>query len=149
MELALPLLLGGSAATVGYGWLMSHKVSLAGPIIMLFILGYCLIAGTQPLNVLLVDIYPGKPAAATAANNVIRCLLGAAASAAILPMSDAMGYGGAYTVLGGIFFLASIGPVFTMKFGIQWRAAKKDKANRKKMEKEAKAMRKREAQGDN
>lgn len=47
MEIALPLLFGGAGSTIGYGWLMNHKVSLAGPIIMLFILGYCLIAASQ------------------------------------------------------------------------------------------------------
>ena len=47
MQIALPLLLGGAGATMGYGWLMDHRVSLAGPIIMLFILGYCLIAASQ------------------------------------------------------------------------------------------------------
>lgn len=47
MQIALPLLLGGAGSTIGYGWLMDHKVPLAGPIIMLFILGYCLIAASQ------------------------------------------------------------------------------------------------------
>lgn len=93
LEVALPALLAGAAAVIGYGWLMQYPTSLAGPIIMLFLLGYCLISGFQCLNVLTVDIFPGRPAAATAANNVIRCLLGAAASAAISPMSQAMGYG--------------------------------------------------------
>ena len=93
MQIALPLLLTGAVAIIGYGWMLSHKISLAGPAIMLFILGYCLSAGFQVLNVLMVDIYPGKPATATAASNVTRCLLGAAASAAITPMSEAIGNG--------------------------------------------------------
>lgn len=133
------MLLFGSAAIIGYGWMMNHHISLAGPIIMLFILGYCLIAGTQCLNVLMVDIHPGKPATATAANNVVRCLLGAAASAAILPMSAAMGTGWAYTILALLFVVSSTGPILTMKYGIQWRRAKKEKSERKKRAKEAKA----------
>ena len=138
MEICLPQLLFASAAIIGYGWMMNHHISLAGPVIMLFILGYCLIAGTQCLNVLMIDIYPGKPATATAANNVVRCLLGAAASAAILPMSEAMGNGWAYTVLALLFVVCSIGPAFTMKYGIQWRRAKKEKAEQKKKAKDAK-----------
>jgi hypothetical protein len=149
MEVCLPQLWFGSAAIVGYGWLLGHKVSLAGPIIMLFILGYCLIAGTQALNVLMVDIYPGKPATATAANNVVRCLLGAAASAAIVPMSEAMGNGWAYTLLAVLFVVSSVGPALTMKYGIKWRKAKKDKSERKKKAKEAKAERRRQDQGEN
>lgn len=93
MQIAIPMWFLAAAGIIGYGWMMTHRISLAGPIIMLFLFGYCLIAGYQVLNVLMVDIYPGQPATATAANNVVRCLLGAAASAAIEPMSRAMGNG--------------------------------------------------------
>ena len=148
MQICVPQLLFSSTGVVGYGWMMDHHISLAGPIIMLFICGYCLIAGTQALNVVMVDIYPGKPATATAANNVVRCLLGAAASAAIVPMSDAMGNGWAYTIIGLLFAVASIGPVYTMKYGIKWRRSKKEKADRKKKEREAKAEHNRELRGD-
>lgn len=54
LEIGLPMFLFGAAATIGYGWMMDHKISLAGPVIMLFILGYCVIAGTQVLMVLMV-----------------------------------------------------------------------------------------------
>lgn len=47
LEISLPLLLTASLSVIGYGWLMDHKVSLAGPIIMLFTMGYSLIAGFQ------------------------------------------------------------------------------------------------------
>ena len=144
MQICLPQLFFGSATIIGYGWMLGHKVSLAGPIIMLFVAGYCLIAGTQALNVLMVDIYPGKPATATAANNVVRCLLGAAASAAIVPMSDAMGDGWAYTLLALLFVISSVGPAMTMRYGIKWRKAKKDKSERRKAAKEAKAELKRQ-----
>ena len=49
LEIGLPLLIGGAVSTIGYGWLIDHKVSLAGPVIMLFVMGYCLIASTQTL----------------------------------------------------------------------------------------------------
>lgn len=90
----------------------------------------------------MVDIYPGKPATATAANNVVRCLLGAAATAAIGPMTDALGIGWAYTILALLFIISSAGPVATMKYGIEWRRAKKAKAERKKEAKAERAERK-------
>ena len=96
----------------------------------------------------MVDIYPGKPATATAANNVVRCLLGAAASAAILPMSKAMGKGWAYTLLALLFVVASLGPAFTMKYGIKWRKDKKEKSERKQQAKEAKAEHRDQNPGD-
>ncbi|WPH00569.1 Hypothetical protein R9X50_00339900 [Acrodontium crateriforme] len=138
LQIGVPLLLMGATAVVGYGWMMDHHVSLAGPVIILFILGYTLIAGFQCLNVLMVDIYPGQPATATAANNVTRCLLGAAASAAIGPLANAVGNGWAYTILAGFFYLASIGPLMSMKYGMQWRKAKKEKLELKRLAKEAK-----------
>lgn len=95
----------------------------------------------------MVDIYPGKPATATAANNVVRCLLGAAATAAIGPMTDALGTGWAYTILALLFMMSSLGPIATMKYGIGWRQAKKEKTERKKQAKEDKARRKRALQG--
>lgn len=87
----------------------------------------------------MVDIYPGKPATATAANNVVRCLLGAAATAAIGPMTEALSTGWAYTILALLFVISSAGPAATMKYGIQWRKAKKEKADRKKQAKAEKA----------
>ena len=52
-----------------------------------------LIGVSEVLNVLLVDIYPGQPATVTAANNLVRCLLGAAATAVIKPMINVIGTG--------------------------------------------------------
>ncbi|KAF2487046.1 major facilitator superfamily domain-containing protein [Neohortaea acidophila] len=138
MEIGLPIMLLGAVAVVGYGWLLDAKVSVAGPIIMLFILGYCLIAGSQALITLMVDIYPGKPATATAANNVVRCLLGAAATAAIGPMTNAIGNGWSYTILAVLFMASATGPLVTMKYGVKWRRAKKEKKERRRREREEK-----------
>ncbi|QIW95921.1 hypothetical protein AMS68_001439 [Peltaster fructicola] len=132
LEVGLPMLLFTAAVIIGYGWMMIHKISLAGPVIMLFLSGFCLIAGSQTLMVLMVDIYPGRPAAATAANNVARCLLGAGATAAIQPMSTSLGYGWAYTILSVIFLLSTPSLIVVMKYGIEWRKRAKTSAERKK-----------------
>jgi hypothetical protein len=130
------MLLGGAVSVIGYGWMLNHQhISLAGPIVMLFLLGYCLVAGFQVLNVLMLDIYPGQPAVATAANNVFRCLLGAAASAAITPMSNAIGNGGAYTILAAFFLLSCLGPLASVRYGVRWRRVKREKAERRLREK--------------
>jgi len=139
LQITLPLMFGAAVATIGYGWLINQKVSLAGPILMLFVLGYTFIAASQCLTTLLIDIYPGKPATATAANNVCRCCLGAAATAAIGPMSDALGNGWAYTILALLFVVSSIGTLFVMKHGIKWRKAKKVREENKQLAKAQKA----------
>lgn len=137
LELALPFFLVAAASVLGYGWTLEHKLSLAAPAILLFVFGYTMIASSQCLTILMVDIYPGQPATATAANNVVRCLLGAAASAAIGPMSQAMGKGWAYTLLGSVFGLATLGPLACMRYGVGWRQAKREKARRRGKEREA------------
>ncbi|KAK5678837.1 hypothetical protein LTS10_008492 [Elasticomyces elasticus] len=137
IQIALPLFVLAAVSQIGYGWMMDHKISLAGPVIMLLLFGYCLIGAIQTLNILIIDIYPGQPATATAANNVTRCLIGAAATAAILPMSEALGNGLAYTILSLLFLVSCAGPIASMKYGIQWRRAKKAKAERKRKAKEA------------
>ena len=112
----------GILAVIGYGWMLqAGKISLAGPILMLTLLGYCLIAAQQSLNVLMVDLWPGKAAASTAANNLVRCLLGAGASAAIEPMRKAMGYGWGYRVLGFLGLATAPSLLLMMMFGVKWR----------------------------
>ncbi|KAK3614690.1 hypothetical protein LTR56_022203 [Elasticomyces elasticus] len=138
IQIALPLFVLAAVSQIGYGWMMDHKISLAGPVIMLLLFGYCLIGAIQTLNILIIDIYPGQPATATAANNVTRCLIGAAATAAILPMSEALGNGLAYTILSLLFLVSCAGPIASMKYGIQWRRAKKAKAESKRKAKEVK-----------
>ncbi|KAK9311665.1 hypothetical protein V1524DRAFT_441669 [Lipomyces starkeyi] len=98
LQVALPLFYLGTVSVLAYGWVMNYKVNLAGPIILLFFMGYSLTAAFQVLNILMVDIYPGKPATATAASNLVRCELGAFASAVIVPMSNAMRRGWAYSL---------------------------------------------------
>lgn len=126
-EIGLPCLLLGALTTIGYGFMLDYQISIAGPVVMLFLLGYALVAGFQVLNVLLVDLFPSKATSATAASNVVRCLLGAAASAAILPMTDALGNGWAYTILALIFAASCSGLVVIMKYGVQWRQENKAK----------------------
>jgi MFS family permease len=127
LELALPHFYLGAMGILGYGWVMDKHISLAGPVILLFIQGYAFTAAFQILNILTLDIYPGKPATASAANNIVRCELGAATSAAIVPMSRNMGYGWAYTLLA--FLLMAHSPILllTIKHGVKWRREKKRK----------------------
>lgn len=56
-------------------------------------------------------MYAGQ---AATANNLARCLLGAASSAAIIPMSEAVGRGWAYTILALLFVLSCIGPAVSI-----------------------------------
>jgi hypothetical protein len=88
-------------------------------------------------SVLIIDIYPGRAGAAVAANNLTRCLLGAGASAAIVPMINAMGSGWAYVLLGLLYVGCSPVLFLIMRNGVKWRAEMAEAEERKVREKNA------------
>ena len=134
LEVALPLTYLGAAALIAYGWVIHFETNLAGPLILLAIIGYSIVASYQTTAILLVDIHPGRPATATAANNLIRCLLSAGASAIIIPMLDKMGRGWTYTFISAVWLLSSPFCFALMKYGPSWRREKKAKAEKRKAE---------------
>ncbi|TVY80298.1 Itaconate transport protein, partial [Lachnellula suecica] len=117
LQVAIPMLALTVIFTIIYGWILHFRTSLAGPIIMLFFLGYTLIASTQTISILIVDINPQRAGTATAAFNLIRCLLGAGATALILPMTEALGLGWTYTTIAFIYVLLSPMLWVVMKWG--------------------------------
>jgi MFS family permease len=139
LQVAFPMFFLAGAFLIVYGWILTVKVSLAAPIITLFIAGYALTFTYQVLNVLMVDIYPGKPAVATSANNLVRCEIGAVFSAIILPLINAIGIGWAYTILALIFVAFAPLLLIIMRKGPQWRKEKKAKEERSKLAKQEKA----------
>jgi hypothetical protein len=136
IEVSMPIAIVGVIAVIGYGWMVESNVSLAGPCIMLFVFGYSMTAMFNTMNILMVDIYQGRPASATAANNLTRCLLGAGATAAVIPLTESIGIGWTCTLAAGLwggFSLPLL--VFLMKVGPRWRReakARKDARAEKK-----------------
>ncbi|RBA10039.1 hypothetical protein FPRO05_05975 [Fusarium proliferatum] len=79
LEIGFPLLMLAAATLVCWGWAVHTRAHIAVP----------------------------KAGTASAANNLTRCLIGAGASAAIVPMIDAMGTGWAFTLVGGLYVLVA------------------------------------------
>ncbi|KAK3171030.1 hypothetical protein OEA41_003114 [Lepraria neglecta] len=69
----------GIAAILCSGWVMERNAPLAAPLVLSFIIGLCLTGSFNVMSTMLVYLYPLSPATATAANNLVRCLMGAAA----------------------------------------------------------------------
>lgn len=132
LEIIFPLFFVAVAFVIAYGWTLTRKVSVAVPVIMLFFIGFSLTATFQILNVLMVDIYPGKPSVATAANNIVRCEIGAVFSAILLPLVNAIGWGWAYTLLAMIFLGFTPMLVLVMVKGPRWRKARNEKDDKAK-----------------
>jgi hypothetical protein len=133
LEIGLPLLCLGAVSIIGWGWAMHAATHVAVPCVISFFLGIGMVGYNNTTNILLVDVHPGRAGTATAANNLTRCLVGAGASAAIIPMIDAIGAGPAFTLIGGLYFVGVIPLLLILQFGMKWRAEAKEKAQTSKL----------------
>jgi MFS family permease len=133
-----PILSTGIAAVICYGWVLQAETSLAGPLVLLFVVGLCVTGSFSILNTLIVDLYPEAPATAVAANNLVRCLFGAAGTAFIESMLRAMGRGWTYTFWALVLVVFS--PVLWVLIvrGPRWREERRVR-KLKAMEKDAAA----------
>lgn len=127
LQVALPMLYLGAAGVIAYGWLVEANTGIAGPCVCMFLFGYAMVAGFNVMNILLVDIFPGRPASATAANNLVRCWMGAGASAVVIPLVDAIGIGWTCTLAGLIWAVFSPLLLMLMRYGPKWRKEQKEK----------------------
>ncbi|TKY88092.1 hypothetical protein EX895_003188 [Sporisorium graminicola] len=110
-----------AASLLAYGWCVQVHTHIAAPIVFQFTLGMFSTMYFTNVNTLIVDLYPGKAASATAAVNVGRCLLGAVAVAAVQPMIAAMGAGWTFTT-GALltFFIGLACQVLIYLYGEVW-----------------------------
>ena len=131
LQVALPLLYLSGASIVLFGWLVDKSAHIAGPCVALFIFGYTLITVSNVMNILIVDTNPGKPATATAANNLVRCWLGAGATAAVVPLVNAIGIGWTCSLLAFIWIGFSPLLWLLMARGPRWRDEMKVKQQAK------------------
>lgn len=121
LQIAIPMTLFAAVSVIGYGWVLEARVNIAGPVVFLFLTGYGLIASSQNVSVLMVDINPGLAGTATAGSNLVRCLLGAGATALTVPLINAIGIGWSYTLIG--LSMIGLSPMLfaVMRWGPQWR----------------------------
>jgi MFS family permease len=104
-----------------FGWTLEYKVHISVPIICTFILGWSATSIISVISTMMVDIYPKKSASATAALNLVRCLMGAGGTAAVLPIANAIGVGWTFTMMVGVM-TASLGLIVVqISKGLKWR----------------------------
>ncbi|KPM38024.1 hypothetical protein AK830_g8516 [Neonectria ditissima] len=135
LEVGFPLLGLTAVSLIAWGWSLDAEAHPAVPGVLSAIVGVGMIGLNNTTNALLVDIHPGKAGTATAANNLARCLVGAGATAAIVPMINAMGVGWAFTLIGGLLFLCCPALVALMVWGPKWRRELKAKVEKKRQAK--------------
>ncbi|KAK5055310.1 hypothetical protein LTR84_013060 [Exophiala bonariae] len=104
-------------AVLVFGWTVNYATHISVPVIALFVLGWTAISIQSVVSTFLVDIHPGQSASATAALNLVRCLLGAGGTAFVNPMIEKINVGWTATFLVGLMLLVSVGTVLKVVHG--------------------------------
>ncbi|TVY16897.1 Itaconate transport protein [Lachnellula arida] len=121
LELIWPMLGFGFSCYLCYGWVLEKNANLAAPLILQFLIGFTINGSFSILSTLVVDLYPQSPSTATAANNLVRCLIGAGGTAIINIMVDAMGRGWCFTFIALVCIATSPMLWVELKWGPGWR----------------------------
>lgn len=121
LTVTLPLVYAACGSIIAYGWVMDYQTALAGPIVMLFLTGHLTTGAFTTLSTLVVDVHRHGAATAVAANNLVRCLLGAGAAAVGAPLIDRIGIGWTATFVAAVW--AAFSPLLwaVSVWGHRWR----------------------------
>jgi multidrug resistance protein len=125
LQISLTMTYLSSAAIIPYGWVIGlEHPPLPAIIVLLFIMGLCIAATFQPVIALNVDINPRSPAAAGAAGQFLRCVMGAGGVALMNPMLDNLGSGWTSTVVAAVWVVMSLCWWTVVVKGPKWRQAR-------------------------
>lgn len=106
---------------VVFGWTIQYRVHIAVPIIATFITGWTAVSIQSVIMTYLVDAFPSRSAAASAALNLARCEFAAGGTSFVMPMVNSIGAGLAFTVCVIVQVVALLGVFLQWRFGSQWR----------------------------
>jgi len=132
LEIIWPLLAVGLSCILCYGWVLEKNANLAAPLILTFFMGLCVNGAFNILGTLIVDLYPQSPSTATAANNLVRCFVGAGGTAIINIMIDKMGRGWCFTFIALVCIVFSPMLLVELKWGPQWREERRVRIDQKR-----------------
>ncbi|KIY01952.1 uncharacterized protein Z520_02090 [Fonsecaea multimorphosa CBS 102226] len=147
LQIAIPAAYLTSMFVLAFGWILHANGPLPALLVVLFFTSYSMSIAFNVTSTLLVDFYPKAPATATAANNLVRCGLGAGATAAVIPMIDAWGRGWTFTFL--TLGLVTTSPMLWAVYfwGMKWRTERNQRETRARQLKEEKLNQ--ESSGEN
>lgn len=124
----------------GYGYAMdspvlASKAGMSVPLILQFVIAFTATAIFTQNSALMVDLYPGASASATAVNNLIRCAIGAVGVAVVQFIIDAIGAGITFLIFATI--TAALSPLIQLEwvYGEKWRRERMERLERAKAEK--------------
>lgn len=103
---------------------VSLRTHLAVPIILQYFIAFCSTGIFTINSAFVIDLYPGASASATAVNNLMRCLIGAAGVAVVQLIIDALTAEYTFVLLAGITVAMTPLLWVEQKFGASWRFAR-------------------------
>ncbi|KAK0732386.1 major facilitator superfamily domain-containing protein [Apiosordaria backusii] len=114
-------------AVAGYGFslsspLLASKSGMALPLILQFVIAFTATAIFTQNSALMVDLYPGASASATAVNNLVRCSLGAVGVAGVQFIIDEIGAGVAFLAFAVVTIALTPLMCLQWRYGEIWRA---------------------------
>lgn len=116
-------------------WLvMEYHTNLASPLIALFFTGTTVTGAVSGVNTLVVDINVKTPAPVTAASDLFRCLFGAGAVAAPVPLIERIGMGSMGSFIATLWLVLSPMLWIVWYYGRGWRDEKVAKDEKKEKE---------------
>jgi MFS family permease len=113
-----------------YGFSLSLNI-IAIPLILQFFIAYTATAVFSLNSALVIDLYPGASASATAVNNLMRCSVGAAGVAVVQIIIDAIGAGPTFALFAGTTAVLSPLLVVEWFYGEGWRMERRDRLKAK------------------
>jgi multidrug resistance protein len=115
-----------AASVLAFGWTVDQHVHISIPIIAFFFLGWAAISLQSMVATYLVDVHHTRSASASASLNLVRCLLGAAGTAVIGPLLDAIHAGWTFTLLAGLMLMLGGAALFMVFRGAEQQVSTTD-----------------------
>jgi MFS family permease len=115
------------ASVIIFGWTLRYHVHIAVPIICTFFIGWAATSVISTVTTFMVDVFPNQSASATAAVNLVRCLMAAGATAGALPVVNAIGVGWTFTLIFFIELASLLLIVLQLRVGARKRKTREER----------------------
>ncbi|KAJ5456248.1 hypothetical protein N7530_011522 [Penicillium desertorum] len=124
-EYRLPLSIIGALtlppAVILYGWCAEYKLPLCVLVFAMIWLRASVMLASSPLTAYIVDACGIYSASAMAGLISLRCLAGAFLPLSVSHLTERIGYGGGFSMLGGLGLVFALIPTLVFHYGAQWR----------------------------
>lgn len=111
-----------------FGWTVQKNVHYAVPIVFTALVSFSSLFSFNLSSTLMVDLYTKEASSASAAVNLLRCLICAGGVSAVDRMNMVMGTGGTFTLMSGLMLLTWALNFFEIKNGPKFQKERIEKA---------------------